>query len=317
MSGHGMAGHVGLGKQTTWGTPVGATDYLTVMSENLTETRDRFEKENIYGGLYEPNDVAGVRRVGGDITFSAHPETLGDFLNAVLGTTVVTSINAALAVASFKPRTTDVSSVHPNALYSFEIARDVGSSQQYSDCMVTGLSLELAPNQALKATASIIGRSSTNIASTTPSFSATPVDGFTADSASLSIGGTATDLIEGLTIGITNNFSGRPSLNNSNTIARVKRDGPVEIRVSGNIGFENITEYQLFMNQTAQALKLTMFEAGSFQLVVDIPSFVYTAFPLGMGGREYQLVGFEGRANYHVSSATAIEALLTTVKSDW
>lgn len=317
MSGHGMAGHVGLGKQSAWGTPAAATDYLTVMSENLTSTFDRFEKENIYGGLYEPNDVAGVERVGGDITFSGHPETMGLFLNAALGLTTVTSIHSALAEASFKPRTTDISSVHPNDLYSFEISRNVGSAQQYSDCSVTGLTMELAPNQPLKMTASILGRTSTNIAATSPSFSASPVDPFTFDSASLSIGGAATDLIEGLTVSITNNFSGRPSLNNSNTIARVKRDGPVEIRVSGNIGFENITEYQNFRNQTNQALKLTMFEAGSFQFVVDVPSMVYTAFPLGMGGREYQLVGFEGRANYLVSSACSIEALLTTVKSDW
>jgi len=312
-----MAGHVGLGKQTDYGTAVAAAAYVKAMSENLSESIDRFEVENIYGGLHEPNDLDGVRRVAGDVTFSAHPETMGYFLQGALGRTVVTSVAAELAVSSFKPRTSDVSSMHPLDLYSFEVFRDVGSSQQYADCQVSQLQMELAPNQALRCTASIIGRSSTNIAATTPSFPSSSQNPFHHNSASLSVGGAAVDLIEGLTVTINNNLAGRPSLNNSNSVARIKRDGPVEVRISGNIGFENITEYEAFRNQTARSLTLNMFLASSFSFLLDIPQMIYTAFPLGIGGREYQLIGFEGRANYLVSSATAIEATLTTVNSSW
>lgn len=317
MSGHGMAGHIGLGKQSAFGTAVAATTYLTAMSESITESIDRFEKENIYGGLHEPADVDGVRRVAGDVVFSAYPETLGYFLNMALGRVAVSSLATALAASSFKPRTSDVSSMHPFDLYTLEVFRDVGSSQQYADIQCSQLQIEMAPNQAVRCTASLIGRATTNISPTTPTFASSSANPFHHNSASLAVGGSAVDLIEGLTITIKNNLSGRPSLNNSNRVARIKRDGPVEIRVAGNIGFENITEYEAFRQQTVRSLKANFFLASSFSFLIDIPQMVYTSFPLGIGGREYQLIGFEGRANYLASSATAIETTLTTVSSEW
>jgi hypothetical protein len=116
---------------------------------------------------------------------------------------------------------------------------------------------------------------------------------------------------------IDNQLEGIAVLNNSNEIIKIRRKGPQLVRLSGNIGFDNLTEFNNFINQTEQRIFVNFFKASSFNLLIDMPRVVYTAFPLGIGGRERLMASFEGTARFHTGSNQAIQIDLTNTKSNY
>lgn len=316
--GYGMAGHIGIGVETTWGTGVSATDFFKALSENLTLTKDRFEKENIVAGLYEPDDQSGVQRYQGDIVFAAYPTVLGYFLHGALGIESLNSaVGADMSAVEFTPRTSDANSLHPGVPFSMEIARDVGTSMRYDGVQINQLEMSIAPNQVMQITANVIAKNASAIAQSTPSFPTTPVDPFDYSTCSLSIDGGAVSIHEGVTITFNNQLEGKPALNATEQVARIKRTGPQQVRVSGSVVFEDHSEYDKFLNGSAQSVSIYLSRANSFSLLLEIAAMEYTAFPLGIQGREQQVVSFEGRGNYSTSLSRAIRATLTNVKSTY
>lgn len=318
MPGYGFNSFIGYAKESSGGTPVAASNYVEAMSENLTDTRDRFETRAIVGRYSEPDDEAGIRRVAGNITAQAHPVDIGYFLLAALGTNSQTVVlSGSLWQNDFTPRQSDFDTVFPLQPYTFEIFRDVTSSQQYSGVCCSKFELSVAPNQAVMMNSDWIGVSALNIAKTTPTYPGSPLRGFTFDTASLSIAGVSNVLFESFTMSIDNQFEGVPTLNNSTFIRTMRRTGPPMVRVSGNLAFENITEYQNFVSnpQTEQRFVCSVTRADSFRMVIDVPRVVYTAFPLGMAGKQRAVISYEGMGRYNVGSATTLRIGLTTTRS--
>jgi len=318
MTGQGLLGHIGIAKETTWGTAIAATDYFEAMSEGVTPTPDRFETRNIIAGMYEPDDEAGVLRIAGDIAFAGHPIPLGFFLNGVLGNNSGSVVlSGFLFLNEFTVRTDDINSLHPLPSYTLEVFRDIGSAQQFDGALFSAFQMAIQPNQDLRCTASVIAKDTRNLASTTASFPGSPVGMFQFDTCSVALNSVGVDIVEALTISIDNQLEGIPALNASTNIARIKRTGPPLIRVSGTVALEDITDYQRLINQTEIPLTVNMTKSNSFALLIEIPRVVYTGFPLGMAGRERQTVAFTGTGRYHTGSNQAIEVSLTNTKSDY
>lgn len=315
----GHMGFMGLAKEATWGTAVAATDYAELMSENLTGTFDRFEYKNVIANFAEPDDAAGVHRIAGSTVLAAQPVALGHFLKAAMNTVSGSVVLSGFlwTVKFISTKSEFVAGQVPTQPYTLEVHRDVTSSHQYKGCLLDKLELALAPNQDLRVNASWIGQDEGLIAKTTPTFPASSAAPFTFDTASVSLAGAGTARIEALNISVDNQLEGHPALNNSATIIRVTRRGPQMVRVSGTLDFTDVTEQLDFLNQTERALKLSLTKSQSFQFTVDIPKFVYTAYPLGIPGRGRLTVGFQGRARYSTTSALAVDFSLTTTKSNY
>lgn len=317
---YGFSGHIGLAKEVTFGTGVAATDYVEALSESLSFQFDRFETKNIIGSLAEPDDTAGVVRVSGDIVAPAHPVSVGHFLKGFFhNSSVSIVVSSALWTTTFETSKTN-SDFHadvPNQPYTFEIFRDVTSSQRYSGCVINALGLSFAVNQDVRMTAGIIGKSTSVVAKTSPTFPGSPSKPFTFDTVSLSIAGAATALMESLNIQFENQFEGIPVLNADTTIAKVRRTGFQTAMISGTLDFSNLTEYANFVNQTEQQFIITCTKANSFLMKITLPRVVYHTFPMGISGRERQTVDFSGKAYYHTGSANAVQIALTTVKSNF
>lgn len=315
---HGIVGHIGIGKETAFGSGVAVTDYIEALSENLTLAIDRYEIKNIVGRYSEPDDMAGMKRNGGDIVFPADPVFMGHVLR---GTHNVMSGSVVLSGFLFKNEftlgATDFSSDSPFQPYTFEIFRDVTSSQRYTSGVFNRLQFSIQPNQDLRVTANILAKGTSEIAKTSPSFTSSPQYPFAFDTASISIAGAGSSMIEALTVTIDNQLEGIAVLNNSTEIARVRRSGFQTVRIGGTIGFDNLTEYAVFKAQTEQRFLVNFTRASSFNLTLDMPKVVYTAFPLGIPGRTRLTVGFEGMARYHAGSLTAIKIDLTSTKSNY
>ena len=315
---YGIRGHLGIAKETSWGTPVAATDYIKLLNEGLATGFDRYDITNIHGSVAEPDDMQGVTRVEGDIEFAGHPVSVGYMLKSAFVQSSVQSIGANLWKTTFATPSADFADGScAGTPYTLEIYRDVTSSMRYYGCAVNRLVMGFAPNQDVRFTAGFIAKGGSLIAKTTPTYPSSPAKPFSFESVSLSIAGAGTTRIEALTVTIENQLEGIPALNLTQDIAKILRRGPQMITVGGTMDFPDVTQYLDFVNQTEVALAVSAFRANSFQLTVEIPRMVYTAFPVSLRGRERITVDFTGKGYYHTGSGNAIKVALTTVKSDY
>jgi hypothetical protein len=314
----GFLGYIGVAKETTWGTAVAATDYTELFSENVAETIDRFELKNAHGRFQEPDDAAGLVRVGGDIVVPGYPVILGQLLkgvmNSVSGSVV---LSGSLWTSRFVSTKSEFSAAAPAQPYTLELFRDVGSSFQAVGACISRLQMACAPNQPLRLTASVLAKAATLIAKTTPTFVSSPANPFTFDTCSVQIGGAASALCEAFAVSIDNQFDGIPTLNNSTAIGQIKRRGFQMIRVSGTLDFPDVLEYLDFKNQAEQNFVFSFTKADSFQLVIDLPRVVYDAYPVGIPGKDRLTVQFSGIARFKTTSDTSADFRLTSTRSNY
>lgn len=315
----GHLGFFGMGKEATWGTPVAITDYMELMSENVSTGIDRFPTRNIFHGFHEPDDYAGARRTTGSVVAAAHPVSLGHLLKAAFNTISQTVVlSGALWQLHFTGTKSGFAAGVPRQPYTLEVNRDISSgSHIYAGALLNRLTLAVAPNQDLRATAEWIAKTRTMSAATTPSLPASSTDPFTFDTASVQIAGAASARMEAFQMVIDNQLEGILALNNSNEIARLAAQNPQMIRISGTLDFADNQEELDFVAQTERAMILTLTRAQSFALHVEVPRFVYNTFPVGMSGRGRQTIAFEGMARYQTTSAAAVRIMLTTTKSNY
>lgn len=316
--GYGFAGYFGWARETTWGSATNATRFIEILNEDVHQEIERFDYKNVIGTLATPDDKAGVRRVIGSVAFAGNPEALGPALMSVFNTVVTTSLAATLHRHVYKQPTSSnsaFSSTSPSVPYTLEIFRDVNTTMQYAGAVVSNLSLNFAPNQDVRASIGIIGRSERSAAYQTPTFPGSPTIPFTFDTVSLSLAGAANTKIENLTVTIDNQYEGIPALDLSTWISKIRRTGHQTVMINGTLDFSDTAEYNDFIAQTERQLVVSATLANSFSLVVDVPRMVYTSFPLGIGGKERLTVDFEGKGFYHTGSGTGIAVTLTTVSS--
>jgi hypothetical protein len=317
---YGFASHIGIAKETDWGTPLAATGYFEALSEGLARQIDRFETANIVGRFAEPDDQAGVNRYAGDIVAAANAANMGHFCNGAFGQNSVTVVlSGVLFTNIFRPRQSDLSSKNPLPAYTLEVFRAgtlVNSSSQISGIQFGGITFNAAPNQDLRLTMPTVGKTEAFIAKTTPTFPTSPVAPFLFSTASVQLpGGSAVERVEALNISLDNRLEGVPALNNSDEIAKVRRTDAPGVLVTGTIDFVTLEDLIAFQNQTEQRMVVSFTRANSFAFVIDIPRLVFTEFPINVSDRGRLTAEFSMRGRYHVGSATNIEARLTTTNT--
>lgn len=316
---YGFNGFVGIGKETNWGSAVAAAEYFEALTESVQLTIDRYVHKNMTGLIGEPDDNAGINRIAGSVVCAAHPQFVGRMLKGALQSVTVTSVGGGLHRADFVTTSggADFSAEVPSQPYTLEIYQDATSSIQFAGCVVDALAFDFRPNQAVQCTADFIGRSDALITRTTPTFVSTPSRPFTFDTVSLGLNGVGTALIEDLTVRISNQYQGLPALNLSQYIAKVRRNAAQMIEVSGTLDFINYSEYLNFKNQTAQRMTISATRANSFQLLIDIPRFIYQQWPIAVGGRDRITVSFMGHGYTDTGSQNAIKVSLWDVRTNW
>jgi len=83
----GNRGHIGIKKETTWGTRVvGANDiFLPFVSEGLTRDIEDILSAAQRGVLDEPKSYQGQKAFGGSLVLEVHPVSIGHILRSALG----------------------------------------------------------------------------------------------------------------------------------------------------------------------------------------------------------------------------------------
>ena len=314
---YGFAGHIGVAKEVTWGTAVAATDYIESFSESIASVIERFETRNIIGVFTQPDDIGGARRHQGDWVFHGHPVSMGYALDGVFGINSVSVVlSGFLHLNEFTPLQSDQNSLHPLPPYTMEIFRAgtvVTTSFQYAGCQFGGIAMNVVPNQDLRCTVNVIGKTRNMIAKSTPSFPGSPVHPFTFDTCSVQLDSAAITRVEALTITYQNNLEGILTLNAANEIQKVRRSTSPLITVGGTMDFESLADFNTFAAQTEQTLKVSFTKANSFALVIDMPRVVFTEYPVVIPGRERLTVDWSMKGFYNAGSANAMKVSLTSV----
>jgi len=97
MSPLGQGSHIGLGKETIWGTPQGASDYIKFSSESLTLAIEELISTSLAVKRDEPDSFEGFGTIAGPTVHEVHPDALGYLLRGWFGKVLSSELVAAEA----------------------------------------------------------------------------------------------------------------------------------------------------------------------------------------------------------------------------
>lgn len=317
--GYGIGGFLGIARQNSFGTASTSYEYVPIVSESLTTNIEELVEENIQRRYEEGDSHAGVLSVAGDIVFEPHPLMVGHFLKGVMGQSSSTLVGS-VTTHVFEGRQADFDTSCALVPYTIQVYRDNGLSWQFTDAVINNLSFEVSGGAIMRATAGVIARTSSLMAATTPTF---PDDKpWLWSQGSFSLAGTANPDLEDITFNVENNVEGVVFIDATKTAGKMKRTTYRNFGVSGTLDFSVQSQYAVFRASSHQAAVLTMTGAtvttSQNELIkFDAPNLRYTSFPIGMSGPGRISAGFEGKAKYHTSSASALRITLVNTKTGY
>lgn len=318
--GFGSTGFLAISKQNSFGTATNSWEYVPILSENLTTNIDQLVEESIRNRYEEGPSRSGVISVAGDIVMEAHPLMIGHFLRGCLGPHSFTAVGSVFDTY-FLPTQTNFSSDCALPPYTLQVYRDVGSSWQFTDAIINALTIEMNASALVRATASVIARTSSLMAYSTAAF---PTGAPWAwDATSVSIAGAGDSSLETLTLKIDNGIEGIVTLDTTKSWSRMLRNGFRSFELSGSLDFTSQAEYNIFRAATEQRFLLNVegnTEVGSGYnetLLLDLPNVRYTSFDAGISGPNRLTASFNGAGKYNTTSSYAFKATLTNTKNNY
>lgn len=320
---YGQDAKLGIAFQTSHGTVVSDTGSfypMPFLSESITPKYPELLSLNMEGRFDEGEAYSGARTVGGTLTMEAQPITVGVLLKTICGSATVVQSDGIYS-HTYKPRTSDFdANVIGEPMTIYKNLADGATVPIYRDCVATRIELSVSNGEFLLAGLDVTGGVvDTKIASA--DIGEAVGKKWTWDVTSLQLGGSANTDFADLTIQIDEQASERHVLQTSRDPARVKRDGRRQIRVNGTVRFEDQTEYDLFLAQTTQALRITMtgpveIQSGYYDVLdIIVPSFKYLTYPVEFSDASELMVSFDGKAEYHAGSGTSIAITLTNTQA--
>lgn len=317
----GAKGHIGLGKETEWGTAVASSIYLPFTGESIIQDKEAVQSSAIKGIVDKPKSYFGERNIGGDINVEVHPGSIGYLLRSVFGDPVTTQPDDVGAPNTyqhvFKPRQDDFHASCPLAPYTVEVHRDQSASKafQYKGGVVNSLGFDFGiSDKILKAVAGIIAKEEGEIAKTTASFETT--DPFVWSDAVISIGGAQNNDLEKFSTKVNNYLKGKFSLNNTKLIGKLYRDAFRDFELGMEIDFVDRTEYDKFVAETEQVFQVkfegaVIEDVQKYTLQIDLPVVKYKTFlPGNISGPGRIGCGVSGIVEYDTASSYAMQITL-------
>ncbi len=326
---YGQDAKIGLAFQNSHGdavTDIGSFYLMPFLSESITPDVPELLSQNMEGRFDEGEAFSGARNVGGTLSNESQPVTIGVLLKAMFGDPVTLSNSVAAGEFwehTFKPRTADFDTNVINIpMTMHKNLADGGQVPVYQDLVATRLELGVSNGEFLLASINFTG-GVVGTKQTSDTIAAAVGKKWTWDVTSIQLGGSANTEFSDLTVIVDEQASARWTLQTQKDPARVKRDGRRQVRVNGTIRFVDQTEYDLFLASTTQALRLTMtgtteIRSGFFDVLdIIVPAFKYLTYPVEFPDPAELQVSFEGKADYHVGSATSIQFTLTNTQDNF
>ncbi len=317
----GALAHVGIGKETTFGTPVAASDYIRFASEGLNEEIEQVASEILNGVVDEAPSYEGLHNVSGDLSFDVYPGIVGHLLRSALGAPVSTLVTTGVYSHVFTPTQQNFSNVCALPPYTFEVNRDLGQAFQYAGSVVDELTFNFGTDKKIMSgAASIIAKSLALITKTTPSFDAQ--DPFLWNQSTITLNSAVNTNVNTIEFGVSNNLEGRATLDGTKNINRILRNGKRSFPIKFSLELQDMTEYNLFRAQNEVPLKIELVGpvisgANNFKLTIDIPKFHFNSFPVNVGEAGSLTAQVDGVAEYDTTSQYAMKVTLVNNKASY
>jgi hypothetical protein len=270
-------GFISLAKETSFGVKNNTPDlYLPVKSAELTTDPQVYYPEEIRASRAKTKGIPMGKKHEGSLEMDVEPVSIGHLLLAALGS-VQTDGTAAPYTHKFTPGA---------VLPSFTFTKfDTVMTQVASGAKVDTLTLaiEAGGDGVMTAEAEMFIQSVEDGAAAVPSYS--DKSPFSFHQVTVTKGGTTNDDIKSVEFEITNNLKDdNYTLRKSQDVKEIN-EGMREVTGSIEMNFKNKAAYLAFMNDEKDSLTLT-FDAGSDQLIVEIPVMSYDGFEVPMGGAD-------------------------------
>jgi len=320
----GVKGHLGMGMETTWGTAVTEMDtYLPLVSESLNYNMETYVSNALRGLIDAPAPYQGMSSVGGDIVMEVYPVSIGHILRSAMDdASTVNTVVDHVYTHTFLPRQDDFAAACPLAPYTIEVYRDDSDDEafQYDGAVVNTLNLSFGVSeQIVRATAGIIAKElTTGIAKTSPDFETS--DPFLWHQASVSLASASNTTLEKFSLTLDNHLVSKPVMNGTLVPSLFYRSAARSVELSMEVDFSSMTEYERFKANTSTDLTITLtgevFYTSavpteySYSLVISIPSFKYTTYPINITGPGLIVSNVTGTAFYDETTEGSIEITL-------
>ena len=309
-------GFIGIQQEPTWKSiKTNSMQYVYGMSESVTVDIARFEYKNVVATLTEPDDMTGLRSVKGLMVAPLFGQTawhLFKGLMMVQSNFTITAVGSTWQATYTSPNGYFNNTI-PRPSHTLEIYRDVTSSFQYSGVVFSQADIQIDINQPALMALTVIAGDTDIMDKTAPVYTdnAKPL---AFDTCSIGISGIGINALESFTLSIDNQIDEYNALNASVKIAGIKTMGVQTAKFSGSMDFENLTEYEKFVNQTTYNMNVSLTQsAGTLeQIIFTFPKIVYTNFTPSISDKGPIVVEMEGKMNRHTGSATTLQIDIIT-----
>lgn len=315
---------LGLGKETTWGTPAASSSvWVPILSAEPVDEADDPADESLYGTYGEREPFKGVERATIATSFDVRPQLLAHILRSLCGPPTSTQPDAVgnptVWDHVFKwPRQTSFADLcRPNP-YTLEVYRDIQTqSKQYKGCGVNTLSLALGSgDKILRGEAEWIAKGWP--ANMTKGTAAQPtVKPWLFIQSSIQIGSGAYTELEEWTLELNENLEGRHLQDGSTSIAELLPGGQQEASLSGTVYPRSTTEYDAYIARTLRDFDIVLtgdIITGTYKhtLTLDIPKTRYVSYPIPIPGAGRLSASWEAKPVYDTSLLYVIQFTVRT-----
>lgn len=312
--GLGVKSFLGLAFQATPGVvQTGSVHWVRMLNNTIQEQIGTLEGMHLQGRYDSGLARHGQRTIAGDLEFEPDTHFLAAALHAVLGKTVTTS-PANGKLHTITPVGSGFSATHALQPFAALCGFDVGTGFTFYNLCANQLTLTWAAGEFVKAKLSVIGGYTSHAAEYSTSYNVPPIaEGIDWSTVSLTLGAAAFNAFSQLEIVIDNKLEQRPTLEASPFPGRVKRNGFREVKFTGTVEFESLTEYAKWRAETTQAFNLFMIRSvGSDSANFTAQRMRYDAYPVTAPGPGPLTVAVAGRFEYHQLSAESFRAAVYT-----
>lgn len=277
---------VGVAKEAGIGTAVAPTKFLSVYSENFETKAEQITSK----GLANSADLVvknqqGARSVSGGFTLDLEPENCGELFKFALGSEGTSGTTS--------PQTHTFTRLGNALLPSATVWKDLGLEQfEFTGCMCNTLTISGKAGGAEPYTIAVefLGLEQ-GVTLGTQSVTYETQQPFVFSQSALAVGGTtAIADYEGFSLTINNNVKIAHTLTSENWAQKIWSEG-MQITGTMDLIFEDLTEYNKFLNGTATNITLTLTHGATigtgtthYSLALTMPVVYYSAIGTPQAG---------------------------------
>jgi len=271
---------------------------LPFTSHSLNLSKQRVEGNDIQSDRIPRVDRHGTRQAGGDISFDLREADYDDLLESAFFSSFDTS-------GVMKPGTS------PKFLTIEDGAEDINQYKQFTGMSVNQLQINIAPNQMVQCTASMVGKdmtlAQTSLGSATAASGNSPFDSFTG---TISEGGSSIALVSSLQFSINN--SQQPIFVVGNKTAPQLEFGRAVVEGTLTAYFEDETLLNKFIDETESSIEVTVDDVSSGGAYTFLfPAVKYNGGDVPVSDPQSRLVTLPFVAIYDSSESTNLKLTKT------